>query len=452
MTGSKSTGIQACLIGLIFFLYYSFTGFYLPETAGPDYPVSQDAVSFYLEHGRMAVIPEDEEKLSFSKYGNSRITRPPLAFAGAALLAKVSPYLKTDWTFAYRHASALFLALALSVIFFALVLYFSNKSLALLGVLLVGLMPQYAFTASYLNDDSAAFFASTLIVFSMIWIKQNGINFYCLALFGLAVGLALIAKKTAWLILPFAAIFYLLFIFNRKRSFLKDSLVLFGFFVVGGGWWLVFNIYHYGWQDPFAFNMLSELTSRHIKIDPAEYGFKAEGVNMKGIILLNYKNFIGASFMAIVGHLDWLKLRVGAVQYSFYLFVVLLLVYFLLYRVIQFFTSLFKNGQYLQQVTNLLRNKDFQFAALLVAIIIFQITMYVYHNVYNDIQIQGKYIIPVILPLVIFSLSGLRLLLDNVDRFTGNGYSRFVLPLLMITSVLVHIDALMNYVIPFYWR
>lgn len=456
MAGNKPILLQAFFIGLVFFLYYSFTGYHLPASAGPDYPVSQDAVNFYLEHGRLAVIPEDEGKLSFSKYGNSRVVRPPLAFVGAALLAKISPYLKNDWRFAYRHASALFLALALSIMFLTLMLYFAQKSLAVLGVLLVGLMPQYAFTASYLNDDSSAFFACSLVVFAMLWISKSGINFLRLALFGFAVGLALIAKKTAWLMMPFVALFYLLFVIAKHRSFIKDNAILFVFFMLGGGWWLVFNIYHYGWLDPFAFNMLSDLTSRHMQIDPSQYGFKAEGINMKGLILLNYKNFIGASFMAVVGHLDWLRLRVGDVQYGAYLFVVLLAVYYCLDKVIRFGISLFKTRQdkkrqYQNKLKELIQNKNFQFEVILISIIIFQIVMYVYHNVYNDIQIQGKYIIPVILPLVIFSIAGLKALMGNIFISTSEKSSHIVIWILISVTILVHIDALISHVIPFYW-
>ena len=448
MTKSRPILLQAVLISLVFFLYYSFTGYHLPESAGPDYPVSQDAVGFYLEHGRLAVIPDDEDKLTFSKYGNSRVVRPPLAFASSALLANVSPFLQDDWTFAYRHASAVFLALTLAIIFIALRLSFAQPSLAFLGVLLVGLMPQYTFTASYLNDDSAAFFASSLIVLCMLLIKQFGVNFVRLALFAFAIGLALIAKKTSWLMLPFVLIFYVLFILTERRAFVKDHLILLVFFIIGGGWWLIFNIHHYGWSDPFAFNMLSDLTARHMRIDLSEYGFKAIGLNMKGLVLLNYNNFIGASFMAVVGHLDWLRLRVGTIQYGFYLFVAFLAAYYLLDRVIRFLIAFFKGMQFASKLKQLVKNRDFQFELILLSIIIFQVVMYVYHNVYNDIQIQGKYIIPVILPLVIFSLSGLNVLLDN--RLLLNR-SKIVIPILMVITILVHIDALLSHVMPFYW-
>lgn len=443
--------INAFVIGLIFFFYYSFTGYHLPESAGPDYPASQKAVGFYLEHGRMAVIPEDEAKLTFTKYGNSRVVRPPLAFAGSAILANISPYLEADWTFAYRHASAAFLALTLSFIFIALSMLFSQSSLAFLGVLLVGLMPQYAFTASYLNDDSAAIFASTLMVLAMVWIKQCGISFIRLALLGLAVGLALIAKKTAWLMMPFVAVFYFLFIFNRQRSFIKDNLTLLLFFIIGGGWWLLFNMYHYGWQDPFAFNMLSELTSRHSNVDLSKYGFKAEGLNMKGLVLLNYKNFIGASFMAVVGHLDWLRLRVGNLQYGFYLVVVLLIAYYFIHHFVCWVCSFFKSDILTSNIKNIFLNKHIQFTWVLLAIVMFQLFMYVYHNVYNDIQIQGKYILPVILPLLIFALSGLKLMLDGLSEIIHKKHSQKVIGFFVVLTIWVHIDALISYVIPFYW-
>jgi hypothetical protein len=62
MGGNKSTLLYARLIGETF-LYYEFTHYHLPSAVGTDYPVSRDAVSFYIEHDRLAVIPKDEVNL-----------------------------------------------------------------------------------------------------------------------------------------------------------------------------------------------------------------------------------------------------------------------------------------------------------------------------------------------------------------------------------------------------
>jgi len=65
---------------LVFFTYFSFTAYHLPNSAGPDFSFSRAAADFYHAENRMAIYPEDADKMTFSRYGNSRLLRPPLAY------------------------------------------------------------------------------------------------------------------------------------------------------------------------------------------------------------------------------------------------------------------------------------------------------------------------------------------------------------------------------------
>ena len=97
MGGNKSTLLCSRLIGETF-LYYEFTHYHLLSATGTDYPVSRDAVSYYIEHDRLAVIPKDEDKLSYSRFGNSLYVVRPYCTGESAKSRKDSPESVTIWS------------------------------------------------------------------------------------------------------------------------------------------------------------------------------------------------------------------------------------------------------------------------------------------------------------------------------------------------------------------
>jgi len=443
--------IFAASLFALYFLYFSYTGYHLPNGAGPDYPVSRAAVSFYVEHQRLAVYPQDKELMTFTKFGNSRVMRPPLAFATSAYLADISPWKGTNPVMAYRHGAALFCALTVVCCFLGFLIYFNRYWIAVLGASVIGLMPQFAFTASYVNDDSAAFFAASFLFLSKIMILKRGVNTLNLVCFGLAIGLVLISKHTAWILLPIAVLFYLIYVLRFNLSFIRNTAILFAAFIVGGGWWCVWNMLHYGVTDPFIINLTNDMIAEHVRVNLNKLGFKAQGLGFYDLILYNAKDFLGATFQATIGHIDWLRLRMSGIQYGYYYLYLCLGVAYLLYRAAWIAPKLIAAKSITPVLTQ--KTKEWSpsliFEILIVVACCFQLLVYTWHNIHNDVQIQGKYLIPIVFPFLILSLS----LLVMVERFLRRWpLFRTVLIIgLLVSPYLIHAHALKYVVIPFYW-
>jgi len=101
------------------------------------------------------------------------------------------------------------------------------------------------------------------------------------------------------------------------------------------------------------------------------------------------------------------------------------------------------------------------FESVLVFAIGFQFYMYLWTNMYNDIQIQGKYLLPVVGALLILSLGALRsagaLVWATADRagvgrisVTSGGLGLAAVLALIGTTLALHRDSLVNHVLPFY--
>ena len=224
-------------------------------------------------------------------------------------------------------------------------------------------------------------------------------------------------------------------------------------FIIGGGWWLLFNMYHYGISEAILSKTLIEVTHRNARVELENLGYAARGLNIKHLLILNAHNFITETYLAFVANMDWLRIKVASYHYGFYLWIVVGIVlngFILCYQTVQFFVLRFQRihfesfpGKYI-------------FEILLYSAILMQIYFYTNHNVKLDIQIQGKYLMTMFVPMTILGLSFYGKVLDYLrERFEYFSISKdakiVIFSLLMVTPVLLHLDALFNYVIPFYW-
>jgi len=435
---------------IVFLTYFNITSNLLPYGAGPDYAAHDDASRFIYRHGRLAVLPQDEDKLKFTPYGGTRVLRPPLSYMLSAKLAKLLDNGETRQEILFRKSSALLSALSVFVIFWCGIVYFSSVSLALLGAGLVGLLPQFTFIASYNNDDAGAIFSMSLMLLAMVIVLRRGSNWKTLGFMGFAAGMVILTKQSAWLIAPTVGLFALFFILRHLPRVIGPIIVGLLVAALSGGWWIAKNIRDYGPHDPLLQKTVKEVAERHSRFsEDRKFGYAANGVSAVDL-LRNHRSFLTATAISTVGNLDWLRLRVGKMTYWFYYALAGIGALYFLARLL----SLVLPGE-------LRRPGDLVFETLLVAALVFQFAMYMWANLYNDIQVQGKYLLPAVGIITLLSLAGLRMLgelLAHVMRRTGlqdiTITPRFLATAaciaLLATTALLHRNSLMNYVLPFY--
>jgi 4-amino-4-deoxy-L-arabinose transferase-like glycosyltransferase len=449
-------------------IYFGFTASHLPIGAGPDAYANYSAVSFYSKYKRLAVFPEDENtaEVDYSPHGTTRLLRPPLSFLVSALLTPVSPLGEKAsrnvvgskaWHKAPRIGPVLLCALTVAFVYLGLYWYFGNAWYAVVGSALTGLLPQFTFIASHLNDDSSAIFSATMLFAALILIYLRRTKLSTIVFLGLSVGLVLVSKLSAWLVLPTAGLAFLLFFRIEKKRWLPCGLILIAMTIIGGGWWPLFNMFHYGIDDYRASNIQREIATRHKNLKPLEgRGFIAQGIGFYQLGIRNHGNFIGASIKSAIGNLGWLELRLSPVQYTPYYAVLILAVLYYLMRVL--FVSV-RCWTGMQEATD---TRRFIFETLLVGAIVFQALAYTYRNVYQDIQVQGKYLLPIILPLLVLFLAATRVMSHTLATWLrAAGLRSITLPshnipqavalLCLFTFGLVHLDGVLRRVLPYYW-
>jgi hypothetical protein len=451
----RSAGRSAFAVGIAFFAYFVTTALLLPYGAGPDYDAHFDGARFIYSEGRLAVLPDDAEKLHFTAYGSTRALRPPLPYLVSASAAQLLSWTGIELRLLFRVGSALLCALTVAIAYLTLARHFASATFGLTGALLIGLMPQFTFIASHLNDDSAAIFSVTFLIYCITRFFDRPVDPRLALLTGIAIGLVLISKFTAWLFLPFAGLAMVICARPANgRWVLALSALVIGV-LVGGGWWLAFNVWHYGWDDPLLFKIGSTISATFTKIDPGSVqSFSAEGVSFAELVFGNYKNFVDESLASAIGNLDWLRLRVGLPQYLIYTVV---LTVGMLYVPFRWLVSVGRwiRGNAITQPRRLILE------TLLFLAVVFQFFVYAVYQWLQEIQVQGKYMLPTLMAVTILFFAAM----DDIRRTKtlrrhepkiafGGPSGRWHIPLLPVLAVCliiaVHADAMRRFVIPFY--
>ena len=450
VTDQSRIALYTGLVLFLFFLsYYMLTASLLPQGAGPDYPVSNDISRFVYDNYSLPVLPEDADALMFTPGGTTRATRPPASYIISGLLAHLSPYQNTDSFLAWRHGSALTSALTLLVVFATIYIYFQSIAYALSGSILLGLLPQFTFIASYNNDDSAGILSASLVMMSMVLIHRRGVNFKSIAIMAASCGFVLLTKFTAWLVLPFAGIYTLWQARNQYQIWWKYFLLSLLLIVVFGGWWILSNVYHYGWNDPLQFGIgQSLIEAKRTKLHFGSGGFIAQGVSYYHLLFENYNNFVTQSVKSLIGNLDWLRLPLGIYQYAFYILIIGAAILY----VPVILLSAVGGGKRASQSWYPPRS-DIGFSIILLTMIAFQVFMYVRFNFLHDVQMQGKYILPVMSAIMVLFFSSVNIL-DRISvevrRHKNDRAVGFFAPAVILAALFVHVDAYLHYVVPFY--
>lgn len=435
---------------IAFLTYFNVTSSALPHGAGPDYAAHDDASRFIFENRRLAVLPDDEAQLNFTPYGGTRALRPPLSYIVSAAVADVLKSSKKKLEILFRKGSALFCALTVLVLFQTFVVYLNSYKLAALGAILVGLLPQFTFIASYNNDDAGAIFSASMMILAMTAVFRTGVSIKSLALMGVAAGLVIITKPSAWIIAPTVVLFALLFVLTKLPKAIGPMVVGLVVMALTAGWWIAMNVSHYGIDDPLLQKVIKTTAEKHSRFDDdKKFGYAAHGVTMVQL-MKNHGGFLEGTGLSTIGNLDWLRLRVGKYVYWFYYAIGAIGLLYWILRV----ASILLPG-------SIKRPKDLVFETVLVFAIGFQFYMYMWTNMYNDIQIQGKYLLPVAGALLILSLCALRaggnIAWAVADRagagrvsFTQGGIGIFGVLVLAASAFALHRDSLINYVLPYY--
>ncbi len=419
-----------------FLIYYVHAALSFPTLFNVDNHLNHAATRYISEHLKLPVIHDVENReIEFSKDGATRLLRPPFTYIVSAAVAKASEGMVESNIRKQRLGAALLGALTVLTVFVGFQLAFQQVSLSTLGATAIGLLPKFVFLSSCNNDDIGAIFSVSLLFASVLALRRYGASTKVLFALAFSLGLVLQTKYTAWLVLPWFALYSAVLLSGCWQRLLKLMPLLLLVFIASGGWWLIFNMANYGLNDPTALRHAAELQREITGQEPNQTGYASTGVSYAGL-LLNHDQFLSKSYKSFIGYLEWIELDIGAASYTFYGLLMLLGLGFAIFRV----RANWRNRQYFELIILLMITSQFLF--------------YVHHNWARDIQPQARYVLPIIVPLLYLFTELLRRVPNSLIELVVSGKRLGFRVLstfgLLFICLCVHVTTFANYVVPSY--
>lgn len=425
------------------FLFFTAWAVVQPYNAGPDEYMRYQIPTYIYQNG---VLPHGGDPAIRNEiWGTSYGFFPILSYMIAAAFMKAVSFFTRDGMallIAARMVSVLF---GTGTVYFLIKLgnrIFGKRS-KWLFVALAAMLPEAVFITSYVNNDSMAIFSTVFIVY--MWIRGIDTKWNlktCIGL-GAAMSVCVLSYYDAYGFLLCSAVLFtvtsLLCQGDKKEYGLwfKKAAFMMMIVIVLTGWWFIRNALIYdgdilgiATNDAYA----NQYAQPEYKPSLNQTPFK-QGMSVFDLVASNWTLIVFRSFVGVFGYMNVLM---STKVYIFYFAVFVLGLIGCCMQMKKLF-SIRESGQW--------RAEGFFHWMLLLALLISN-GLNIYHSYMVDYQPQGRYSLPMLIPLMYFTTSGIGYLIGKLP--IDQKKQRIIVNVLAFIIVAIAIYAFVRVIIPVY--
>jgi len=277
-------------------------------------------------------------------------------------------------------------------------------------ILLVALMPQFAFLSSYVNNDSLAVFGSAIIFYVWVYVIKNKWTYGISAL--LVVGMATCAlsyyNSYGWILLsiPFFIITYLKQNPGKYRDLFKLAGIIAILTAASIGYFFIRHFVLYGDLLGMSTGQVYGELYAQPGMKPSErFSLSELGVGVWDMLFGKQYSWIAASARSFVAAFGYMQYFAPGDVYSYYgiLFGIgaLGFIALVMYRLIK-------------------RKKPHFYTVLLysfvTAVAVITVFLSIYNSYFNDFQAQGRYCYPALIPIALVISCGFEYLIGLIKE------------------------------------
>jgi 4-amino-4-deoxy-L-arabinose transferase-like glycosyltransferase len=177
-------------------------------------------------------------------------------------------------------------------------LFPTENDVALGAMIITALIPSFLFVSGLVSNDGLVTFLSSLALLLLARLWRNQVSYSTVALLGIVLGSAALAKLSGLLLWPLAGLMLAMLAWRRQSLglFVRATILLFSLAVLICGWWYVRNLMLYG--DITGLNMMLDAIGRR------EPGFGLQDVSGDfQAIRWSYWAFLGWANVPVAGWL-----------------------------------------------------------------------------------------------------------------------------------------------------
>lgn len=401
----------------IFFVLFVFVisiiwTIYQPYNAAPDEAMKMDICEYIVKNNQLPHGGAEEVRNPI--WGISYGFTPILSYMVSA------GFMKIAMSFTTNEAIILFAARLVNIILYTATTIMiikigdkliKNKNYKWFFIVLTSCLPQFVFLGTYINNDMLALFSISVIIYSWIVGLENNWNIKSCILLAIGIGVCALSYYNAYgFILTSVILFISTFITkkdkeNKKIKIEFKKLIKKGMFITVivfliAGWWFIRNAIIY--DGDFLGLSTEEKYSEMYAIDeykPSNRSTpiqKGENVFQMLIqdkwILSTYKSFIG-----VFGNMQY---PVSNLIYLCYLLL--------------FVASIIGIAIYYKNYDKE-KNKT-KIQVIFWLNIIITIFLSIFYSYTSDFQPQGRYIMPIVIPLMYFVTIGFKTIIEKIIK------------------------------------
>lgn len=427
------------LIGL--FCYYLIWTVSQPYNSCPDEKMKWDICKYIAEHNS---IPDGrDESIRDSAWGISYAFQPILTYMICAVFVKIASIFTT------QQFALVVVARLVSTISMTLTIYFvikiANKLFKDKGIykylfiIFIAFQPITAFLASYINNDSTAILAISMIIY--LWIlglESNWKTKHCILLGG-AVGFCALTYYNAYgYILCSVLICLSSAVLNKMdaKEIAKKALIVASVAFAVAGWWFVRNAIIYDGdilgtktQNEYGDKYALEQYKPSVRKTP-------ENSNESILHMLNEDAWAKTTVKSFVGMFGYQSILMSNKIYYLYLSFWLIGGLGCLLKFKDLF--IYKKEEKSKYILNY----------IFVIAIIIPILLSIIYSYTSDFQPQGRYIMGIIIPFMYFVVNGIQTILEKFIK--SEKIRNIIIIMIMLLIIAISFKAIFSYVIPAY--
>lgn len=436
---NKSAIIAIFLVCL--FCYYFIWTISQPFNSCPDEGMKWDICKYIFENNKLP--KGDEQAIRNPIWGISYAFQPILTYmigAGFMKVASIFTMDKFSLVVAARLVSTVSMTLSIYFVIKIADKLFKDKEIyKILFVVFIAFQPITAFLASYINNDSTAVLATTMIIY--LWIlglESNWKTKHCVLL-GLAIGFCALTYYNAYGYILCSIILCLVSVTSNKMK-AKDvwqKILIVGLIAITfAGWWFVRNAILYN-GDFLGINAQNECGDKYALHDykpSTRLTLQKEGKSL--IYMIVEKEWLNTTAVSFIGIFGYHTIMMSTKIYYCYLAIWVIGAIGCLIN----FKELFMYKK--EEKNKYLLNYIF------VASIIIPVLLSMYYSYASDYQPQGRYIMGIIVPFTYFLVKGIETLLEKFIK--SKKIRNVIIIALMLLIIVISFKAIFGYIIPAY--
>ncbi len=423
---------------LIFiFLIYSLWAFIQPLNTGPDEEMRYAICQYIFNHGHLPH-GADPEIMNWT-WGQSYAFTPILAYMLCVIPMKVVSIFTTNTHYLWYGARIMNIILALGTIYFTIKIskiLFKEELYQWFFIIFIGCLPQFAFIFTYVNNDGLALFSCSVIVYAwLIGLKDLWSYKSCIIL-AIGIGICTLSYYNAY---GFILVSMILFIasmihFHPKcwfKPLMKKGLFISTIVLLLAGWWFIRSYILY--DGDFIGMRTSNYYAELYAIDKYKPSLIASPNNLDMSLwdMLITNEWLLIFLTSFIARFGGMTILPPVWFYPLWGIIILVGVVGCFYKIKDIlFTR--------DKMTRLFH------IGMLIAMII-PILLNLYYSYFNDFQPQGRYSMPMIIPLTYFIVLGSKYLLEHFN------YKKYYVIIMSSICSFTLLYSLFFIIIPYYY-